>query len=62
MEPASPEAAYRAILETAIDGQTIDVQGRIVAHNAAACRMFGYGSDDLLGAPWRTSSGRRPGV
>jgi diguanylate cyclase (GGDEF)-like protein/PAS domain S-box-containing protein len=50
-EPASPEAAYRAILETAIDAIiTIDVPGRIVAHNAAACRMFGYGSDDLLGA------------
>jgi diguanylate cyclase (GGDEF)-like protein/PAS domain S-box-containing protein len=50
-EPASPEAAYRAILETAIDAiMTIDARGRIVAHNAAACRMFGYGSDDLLGA------------
>ena len=50
-EPASPEAAYRAILETAIDAiMTIDAQGRIVAHNAAACHMFGYGSDDLLGA------------
>jgi len=48
--PASPEAAYRAILETAIDAiMTIDAEGRIVAHNAAACHMFGYGSDDLLG-------------
>ena len=49
--PASPEAAYRAILETATDAiMTIDVDGWIVAHNAAACRMFGYASDHLLGA------------
>ena len=49
--PASPEAAYRAILETATDAiLTIDVDGWIVAHNAAACRMFGYGPDQLLGA------------
>ena len=53
--PASPEAAYRAILETATDAiLTIDVDGSIVAHNAAACRMFGYGSDDLLGANFAT--------
>ena len=53
--PASPEAAYRRDPRDRHRRDPDDRRRRrIVAHNAAACRMFGYGSDDLLGANFAT--------
>ena len=44
------EAMIRAILETAPDGMiTINEQGKIESFNAAAERIFGYSSGELLG-------------
>jgi two-component system sensor kinase FixL len=45
----SPDA--QALMEAAVDAiVVIDHRGRIQAVNAAACRVFGYRTDELLGA------------
>ncbi len=46
------EAEIRAIVETAVDGiVTIDGLGLVRSFNAAAERIFGYRSDEILGRP-----------
>src|SRR5258708_22878499 len=46
------EQALRALLENASQGIiTIDGPGTIVQATAMALRMFGYSSEELLGAP-----------
>jgi PAS domain S-box-containing protein len=49
-ELAQSEGRLRAIVETAVDGIiTIDEQGLILSFNPAAARLFGYGSQEVLG-------------
>jgi len=44
------EARGRAILDNAIDAIiTIDHRGKIESCNSAACKVFGYGSNELVG-------------
>lgn len=44
------QARLKSIVETAVDGiVTIDQQGVIETFNAAAERLFGYSSDDVIG-------------
>ncbi|WP_158046779.1 PAS domain S-box protein [Skermanella pratensis] len=44
------EARHRAIFDTAVDAITIiDHEGRLVAFNPAAERMFGYAAADVIG-------------
>ncbi len=44
------EAAARAVVDTAVDAIiTIDAQGIMHSANAAACSMFGYRPEELLG-------------
>ena len=45
------EARNRAIVETAAEGiVSVDEHGLIVEFNAAAERIFGHDSDDVIGA------------
>ncbi|MFQ5737642.1 MAG: PAS domain S-box protein [Acidobacteriota bacterium] len=44
------EAELRALVETAVDGiVTIDPRGIIRSFNPAACRIFGYAADEVIG-------------
>lgn len=46
------QARLRAVLESAMDGIVVaDEQQRIVEFNAAACRLFGYEREEVLGRP-----------
>ncbi len=46
------EARHRVMVETIVDGViTVDAGGTILAVNPAVERMFGYGSNELLGQP-----------
>jgi len=46
----SGEARWRSIIESAVDGIiTIDRHGRVESFNAAAERLFGYRSDEVIG-------------
>ena len=45
-ELRNSEAKTRAILETAVDGITIDPQGMILTANPATERIFGYRIDE----------------
>ncbi len=50
MQAKDNEARLAAILRTAIDGIiTIDEQGSIQSTNPAACRIFGYDAQELIG-------------
>ena len=48
--PEEQTARLRAILETAVDGIiTIEPCGRIESANPAACEIFGYTPDEMIG-------------
>jgi PAS domain S-box-containing protein len=45
-------AWLRGIMDTVVDGLvTIDQSGSILSFNAAACRIFGYNLDEVVGRP-----------
>jgi two-component system, LuxR family, sensor kinase FixL len=44
------DARFRALLDAAVDGIiAIDSEGKVVEFNPAACRLFGYSDEDILG-------------
>lgn len=49
-EVKARENQYRGIFNSVTDGLLIfDFEGRVVEANPAACRMYGYGTDELCG-------------